>query len=80
MILSIKYQSIIDLLQTRKVPKEEHWPKSECDEAKPSPVRRVVKTATPRIKAEPGVYHKCEHCGFASPQEVVLHREGGLLI
>merc|ERR1712037_349233 len=53
----------------RKVPKEEYLP----EEVKPSPKR--IKMAAPiKYETSETVYHKCQHCGFASPQEVILHR------
>ena len=43
--------------------------------SKPLKMARHVKVVPENIRD-----YKCEHCGFASPQEVVLHREGGFHI
>ena len=58
---------------SRRVPKGELGSERGCNEVKPIPVVRRVKKK-PGPKAESGEYLRCEHCGFASPREVILRR------
>ena len=55
------------------MPKGEPGSERGCNELKPIPVvGRAKKKTGP--KAESGEYLRCEHCGFASPREVILRR------